>query len=465
MRTFEIFLAVLALLTVVTPRSWMGARTSVGLALLPVGVIHATVEGWRWQMVPLYLIGGILVVVAAWELLSPAPFAYEPAQWLRGIGLLGLALVVALPAVIPVWELPDPGGRFGIGTIDLVVGDPDRPDPYDPEGGPRRLNLQIWYPAELADQNDPEPWLPNGDIVGPAIAEAFGFPSFALGHSNLIKSHSYRQAAVAGSGSFPVVVYSHGWTGLRSNGLDQVEALAAAGFIVVAPDHTYGSAATAFPDGELVPYEPTALPEFETVPAEVYDEAALLLVATFAADLLLILDELERLNVDAGWLLAGRLDLERIGLFGHSTGGGAAVAACAVDERCDAVVGLDPWVEPVAGEVLDAGIETPFLAIRSEEWLGYDNDPVLREFVRKSPQTDLLGLIGGGHQDFTVLPRFSVLGALLDTKGTISSDRASEIVNSYLVRFFDGHLKGGPGLSAVPVFEEICVGTCDVATG
>jgi hypothetical protein len=460
MRPFEIVFATLALLAIVLPRRWTGAKTVVGLALLPATAIHLTTEGRRWQMVPLYLVGSLLFAVAAWEMLSPATESPQSSGLARSLGVIGLSAVVALPAVVPVWELPEPTGPYDIGTIETVITDTGRQDPYDPEGRARRLVLQVWYPADPARDADPEPWLEQSDIVGPAIAETFGFPSFALGHADLIKSHSYSQAAVAGSGKFPIVIYSHGWKGLRAAGLDQIEDLASHGFIVVAADHTFGAAATAFPDGELVSYEPSALPEFGTVPDEEYDEAALLLVATFAADLAFVMDELERLDGDPAWLLFGRMDLDRIGLFGHSTGGGAVVFVCAVDDRCAAAMGFDPWVEPVPAQIVEGGFDVPFLAIRSEEWLGYDNDPVLQRFALRSPNTDLVGLMGAGHQDFSVLPRFSGVSAVLDLKGSIDSDRAAEIVNTYLVQFFDGHLNGGPGLSAVPEFEEVCVGAC-----
>jgi len=459
-RLLEIVFAVLALSTAILPRRWTGLRIATAMALLPVGVIHATTEGWRWQMVPLYLVGSILFVVATWEVLSPGTGSEDSSVLSRSLGVLGLVAVVMIPAAVPVWELPEPTGEYGVGTVQMVLTDAGRVDPYDTDGGPRRLVLQVWYPAEPSDNSHPDPWLSQLSVVGPAISEAFGFPSFALGHADLIESHSYPQAAIAGDGAFPVVVYSHGWTGLRTNGLDQIEELASHGFVVAAADHTFGAAATAFPDGELVVYEPTALPEFGTIPDEEYDEAALLLIATFADDLSFIIDELERLNRDSSWLLSGRLDLDRFGMFGHSTGGGAVVAACAVDDRCDAAMGLDPWMEPVAAEILEEGFDVPFLAIRSEEWLDYDNDPVLQSFARKSPRTDLIGLMGGGHQDFTVLPRFSAVSALLDVKGSIPSDRASEIVNTYLVAFFDGTLDGGQGLAAVPEFEEVCIGVC-----
>ncbi len=460
MRTLELILAALTISAAVISAGWKPFRIAAGMALLPVGVLHLIIETWRWQMVPLYLVGSILFGVAAWEMLSPAVERSGGSVLIRSLGAIGMAAIVTIPAAVPVWELPEPTGPYGIGTVDTIIGDVNREDPYDLNGGPRRLVLQVWYPAEVTGRSDAEPWLSGLDVVGPSIATAFGFPSFALSHADLIDSHSYQQAGVAGASEFPVIVYSHGWTGLRTNGLDQIEELVSNGFIVVAADHTYGSAATAFPDGELIVYEPSALPEFGTVPDDEYDEAALLLVATYADDLTFILDELERLNRDQGWLLAGRLDLNRIGMYGHSTGGGAVVAACAVDDRCDAAVGLDPWVEPVDSAVLEAGIQVPFLAIRSEEWLEYDNDPVLQELARRSPQTDLLALIGGGHQDFTVLPRFSALSALLNVKGTIDSDRASEIINTYLVRFFDAELNEGPDLSSDPLFEEICVGPC-----
>ena len=147
-RLLEIVFAGLALSTVLLPRRWTGARIAVAMALLPVGVLHATIEGWRWQMVPLYLVGSILFAVAAWEMLSPGTGSEEPSVLGRSLGVLGLAAVVMVPVAVPVWELPEPTGPYGVGTVETVIIDADRSDPYDAGGRDRRLVLQVWYPAE-----------------------------------------------------------------------------------------------------------------------------------------------------------------------------------------------------------------------------------------------------------------------------------------------------------------------------
>jgi predicted dienelactone hydrolase len=432
----------------------------IGLASIAALVLHLAAEGYRWQMIPLYLTTVIVVTLAVWDLARPAPV--ERGRSLRGTAAVAVALLLvsAPPVLVPVPELPEPPGPYGVGTTTRVVVDTARDEAYGDATGPRRLVMQVWYPAEPPADARPAPWLDDLDSIGPVLATSFGFPGFALDHVALMETHSYPGAPVAPGGPWPVVVYSHGWTGFRSAGLPQLEALASEGFVVAAVDHTYGSVATAFPGGEVVRYDPEALPVWGSVPEEQYDEAAGQLVATFSADLRFVLDELERLNREPGWPLSGLLDTDHVGLFGHSTGGGAVVAVCASDERCTAGLGFDPWVEPVDPSLLAAGVARPFLAVRSETWLELDNESVLARLARVSPQMDMVGVLGADHQDFTMLPLFSPLARLFGKKGPIASERMMEIIGYLLVGFFDQHLNGGPALPPEPPFEEVCVGAC-----
>jgi predicted dienelactone hydrolase len=66
-----------------------------------------------------------------------------------------------------------------------------------------------------------------------------------------------------------------------------------------------------------------------------------------AADLASVADQLGQLPDDAGGLLGGRLDLRRLGGFGHSFGGNAALQWCRDDRRCRAAANLDGalWTE------------------------------------------------------------------------------------------------------------------------
>lgn len=436
-----------------TPRSvrvfgYAGAVVAAGSAYQ-----HLIVEGIRWQMVLLYAALLVVVVATFWEVLSPD----EPmAGRLRGIGLgavalLGLAVTLILPLVFPVIDVQDPTAPVGTVAVRLV--DDSRSETYGPSPGePRQLALQIWYPAATTDGYPRAPWVDDLDAIGPLASEYLGFPSFFLSHLKFSDTGSYAAAPVA-AGTFPVVLYSHGWAGLRSVAFDQLEALAAEGYIVVAADHTYGALGTLLADGTVAALDPRALPDEDTVTREEYAEASNALVMTFAADILFVLDELE--GIASGDLtmsidLASHMDVGRIGIFGHSTGGGAAAVACGLDDRCDALLGLDPWLVPLSAEEVSVGVSQPFASLNSGAWSDHPNVAKLDLFYEVSPNAGpRLCIEGTAHRDFTLLPRLSPLAQYVGLGGSLGGERTSEIVNGALIAFFDEHLRGtGPGLDS-----------------
>lgn len=447
-----------------------GRRASRGrVAALMAAAMGAQLvfEGFRWQLVPLE---ATTVALAVGDALNQERRVRGFPRLRRGaLGGLGLAATALLPALLPVPTLPTPTGTFDVGTATFVLTDPEReevyglpdPDPDAPEdeeasGRPRRIVVQVWYPAEVPDGAEPAPWNPDIDVVGPAMAGMLGFPGFFLSHTAAVQSHSYLDAPPL-DGRFPVVLSSHGWGGFRTINLDQVEALAASGYMVVAPDHAHAAIATRFPDDGAVVYrDDRALPEREEVGEETYQEAAEALVETFTDDLALILDELEAGSLGAFGGLAVHADAEVVGVFGHSTGGGAAVRLCLVDDRCDAVLGLDTWVEPVPAGLIGEELQIPSLFMRSDDWRGTPNDRRLRGLAERSPSLSYwVGIEGAGHNDFLLTPLFSPVAHRLGLKGPIESDRVVPLVEDYLVAFFDRHLLGigGAALDDPPPSE------------
>ena len=67
------------------------------------------------------------------------------------------------------------------------------------------------------------------------------------------------------------------------------------------------------------------------------------------------------------------LDLSKVGAYGHSTGGGAVFEACWLDERCQAVLGEDPWMVPYDREITETGVQQPALMMYSEAWQNKKN--------------------------------------------------------------------------------------------
>jgi hypothetical protein len=180
-----------------------------------------------------------------------------------------------------------------------------------------------------------------------------------------------------------------------------------------------------------------------------------------------VLDELAMINQSADeGLLSGKIDLSKIGVFGHSTGAGATVEFCASDARCDAALVMDLWAEPVSKEAIGAGLAQPVMLMHSENWDTLDhpenNYGLVGNLIEASvSEVYEMTLEGTKHFDFSSLPLLSPLTVSLGLKGPIDGERVLEIINISSVRFFDQvFLDGGQndldGLSAQ--YPEILMG-------
>ena len=432
-------------------------RGIVSVALLGVSITHLQFEGFRWQMLPLYLVGLGLAI-------GDVIFVERTLKWsnrvARGVfGVAGIMLAASPALLLPVPELPTPTGPEPIGTVTLQVSDPERPEQYGPRPGlPRTFVTQVWYPGEPDESGEFQLWTEEWDVVAPATARRLGLPSWFLDHTRFTISHA-RESIRPAEGNFPVIIYSHGWTGFRSIAINQIEALVSNGYIVLAPDHTYAAIATRLADGEVIEYDPTALPSEQSVTPAEYEEAVQALLGTFAGDLVTILDELDKGGEGQFAFISENADLSRIGIYGHSTGGGAAVKACLEDERCDAVLGMDAWVEYLPDEVLKLSANKPAMYLRSDGWRGTENDAVLRGIAARSEDVSYwIGIEGAGHNDFVVAPLFSPIAGRIGLKGPIPAGRVLPIVDNYLLGFFDVFLldTGSAALDAVS-FDEVTV--------
>lgn len=459
MRRFELLLAFVTLVAVAWPAVFgvRPRRGIISLSLLGVFIVHFRFEGFRWQMLPLYLVALGLAI-------GDVIFIERTLKWsnrvARGIfGVAGIALAATPALLLPVPELPTPTGPEPIGTVTVQITDPERLEPYGPRAGsPRVFVAQVWYPGQDDGSEGMQTWAEEWDIVAPAAARRLGFPSWFLDHTKYTLSHA-RESIPPAEGNFPVVIYSHGWTGFRSIAINQIEALVSNGYIVVAPDHTYGAVATRLENGDVVEFQPSALPDEQTVTPAQYTEAVQKLVNTFAGDLSSILNELDKGADGRFAYIADNADLSRIGVYGHSTGGGAAIQVCLEDERCSAVLGMDPWVEFLPDDVLKLSADKPAMYLRSDGWRDTDNDAILRGIAARSHEVAYwIGIEGADHSDFVVVPLLSPLAGRFGLKGTIPAGRILPILDNYLLGFFDVFLlgTGSAALDAV-TFDEVTV--------
>ena len=449
MRPLEIIVPALLLVYLVWIRPRPRLIQLLPLAALVLTLIHLVVEGYRWQMIPLYALTAILAIGALIRLRLTS--AWNP--FVSILTLLLLAVSTALPILLPVPSLPWPSGPYQVGTRTYELTDSSRQEIYSGKEEARRFQIQLWYPADVGPADERASWMSRVDIFAPAIATYIHMPSFFLDHLALVKVPAYQEAEVAPTAEpFPIILFSHGWNGFNAQNTSQAIELASHGYVVVGVQHTYGAVITVFDDGTIARNNPSALPN--GAPKDEYESAAQKLVGQWAGDLAFALDFVETLASEANSPFYQSVDLSRVGAYGHSTGGGAVIQFCGTDVRCKSLLGMDPFMRPVSPEVLENGVAQPAFFMFSQRWaddVDSRSNELFRTFIPNVPQSlGVISIDGTSHYDFSDLPLLSPLAPRLGLKGPINGKRVTVIVNDYLLSFFDTTLKGIP----MDLFED-----------
>ncbi|PVC91161.1 dienelactone hydrolase family protein [Streptomyces sp. CS131] len=448
--------ALVLVLTRWLPDRLRGPAALAAGALLAGSVTVLVVTGLRWQLVP------VLVVVAVVGGFALAPLLarrsgrtpWRARWWLAVPGSVVCAVLVATGPVaawaFPVPEFPAPSGRFPVGTETVEWSVPATRTEREKQpgtAGPRPLVVQLWYPAgRSAPDARRAPYLGRTEAeartVSAALADYTGVPGFLLDGLPRARSHAVPGAPVAdGGGRFPVVVFSPGLGGVRTQNTGWAEELASRGYVVAAVDHPYDSATVVLSDGRTLRTRVTATGDRakDRALAEEWTR-------TRAADLRAVLTRLERLERSEaeGRLagrLAGRLDVGRVAAAGHSIGGAAALQAARQDRRFDAVVDLDGFPHgPVSGR-----FEQPVLALTQEIGRGTDPDylPRLTRVLERSDATSYrLTVPGAAHLTFTDAPLYlpPVPGAV----GSLGRTEGHRITAGATLSFLDATLRRAP---------------------
>jgi hypothetical protein len=406
-------------------------------------LLHVVFENSRWQLYPLYLsLFLCFFIVLGYFFLFKS---FRNRKLLNITTLLVTGVLILISGIssfsFPIYEIAIPTGDYLIGTQSFVLIDSERMEQYGTEGN-RKIRIQMWYPAETVEEYENVPWLEDGKVVAQSLAQDMGLPRFVLDHTELIMSNSYQGAPISETlDEYPVVVISHGWRGFRNLHTDLAEELASLGYIVVNIDHTYGSVATVFSDEETAYLNLDALPNRETNTD--FLDYANTLVNTYAGDITLTLDELEKMDAEGSLsMFEGKMDVTKIGLLGHSTGGGADVAVAINDERVKALVGMDAWVEPIYDTEIEKGLDVPALFLRSGSWEIGENNLNLNSLVESNADSSWLYQIDGiTHYDFSMAYMYSPLTKYISITGELDGDYLVSILKTVITEFFDKNLK------------------------
>jgi predicted dienelactone hydrolase len=344
MRTFEVILIILNFLTLFlsfrkpSKMVWRGVAGGNLAVLLLSGIF----DGFRYQMAFAYVFVILLVPYAIVKASGKFPDVKIPKAFkitAASLSFVLLSLTSFLAYALPVFTLPKPTGSYAVGTRYFDLVDASRTDPFvDKSPRKRELMVKVCYPAKDDDSKLFSRYFHNSPKLLRAWAAFYHVPSFMFSHLRLVKTHSKESLELSEQqSSYPVVLFSHGAGTTMEIETSQSEDLASHGYIVVDIDHTYVSAATAFPDRIVMAQEATT--NFDT------PEPAAPITQIMADDDKFViekLDELNKGNLDPGF--TGKLNLDEIGVIGHSVGGAVAYNMAINDSRVKAAIDLDGTV-------------------------------------------------------------------------------------------------------------------------
>jgi dienelactone hydrolase len=225
--------------------------------------------------------------------------------------------------------VPVPSGPETVGTRVVQLVDSTRQDPFAMNPAKRELVVRFWYPSSLtqscrrANYTSSAVWIYFSQLVGAHLPE--------------VVTNSCVDAPIT-AGIHPVVVFTHGYTGTFTDYTFLFEDLASRGYVVASVDHTWEATAVEFPDGKLVK---SKVGSYLGNTWQGDDKMLALAIAVRLQDLRFVLNEVERLNAATHDPFAGKLDVSRVAVAGHSLGGTTAFLALGQDVRFRAAVMLD----------------------------------------------------------------------------------------------------------------------------
>ena len=234
----------------------------------------------------------------------------------------------------------------------------------------------------------------------------------------------------------PVIVFSHGLGGSRENGVYLAEHWARNGYVAVFVQHA-GSDESVWKEAERG--ERMAAMKLAASARSLLDRLG---------DVPFVLDQLELWNAESGHALHGALDLEHIGMTGHSFGAVTTQAMMGQkfplgksfpDPRLDAFLPMSPSTgRGASASEAFAHIKAPVLCMTGTEDTSVITPDMTaesrREVYAALPAGDKYQLVfeGGTHSAFSD-------GALFNEKQIEHHHGAIQVIST---RFWDAYLKG-----------------------
>jgi dienelactone hydrolase len=318
---------------------------------------------------------------------------------------------------------PMPSGASPVGTRLLDLVDSARNDPYVANGTKREIMVRLWYPALDAEN------CPRAEYTSAAVWQEFSRQT-GIPLPRVTTNSCWDLPMTAGS--HPLVIFTPGYTGTFTDYTFLFEDLASRGYVVASVDHTYEATAVEFPDGRLA----LSVLGSHLGTAARSDEAAMVFaVSVRLRDLGFMMDQLDLMNRGADTRLAGKLDMTRVALAGHSLGGLTTILGVAKDARFRTGIvidGVELGLAPV-------DTDTPMLLLAAGRDAWSEEEHQLWNSLRGPRMA--VNFVGAEHVTPSDLV-WLAMGAV--ETGTMGPQKTIEAVRNYVAAFLEENLVGRP---------------------
>lgn len=357
-------------------------------------------------------------------------------------------------------------GSYDVGMVQAILVDENRLEAFEGDGSHREVPIYVYYPEKRRAERGKKAENPIAD------------------------------------GKFPLIFFSHGAFGYYQSNSSTYMELASHGYVVISMDHPYHSFFTKDTEGKTILVNPefiqAALRVGNAEDGEIPEEEIFTTTRDWMKlreeDMSFVIDEVRRqsaafegldgmsvaegrsVKADAAenkaagfgtaWHLESKgdaetwkqvlssIDVEKVGLMGHSLGGATSVTIGRLkSDVVDAVIDLDGTMlgeqlsyDNGTYQYLSEPYPVPLLAINNEnhqkdlEEYGalYVNGAVLAN----AKDARYTYFKGSGHMNFTDLPLISPFLASWLRTGSIDAKECVETMNGIILQFVDHYLRG-----------------------
>jgi len=331
---------------------------------------------------------------------------------LRSVGMSALILIASLPAIVfPEYNPLPTTGEYQIRSEVKYFTDESRMETYNKQGGARTLTVEFWYPENAG-------------------------------------------------GRFPLVVFSHGAFGIRASNETLFQELASHGYVVCSIDHTYHCLYTTDANGKSLRSDGGYMSELRGENAKQDKQNSLELYKKWmdirVADINFVIDAVAAYTrSDPSDKLYGLINIEKIGVIGHSLGGSAALGIGRLRSDIGAVIALEaPFLYDILGVENDlfvfenAEYPVPVLNVYSDSsWTHLAQWPQYAQNVRmlsgQNKNAYSVHIEGTGHLSLTDLSLSSpVLTRILNGhSSSVTPEDCLTQLNEICLSFFNCFVK------------------------